>query len=415
MPSRLFPKLTRRHLFIYLSIMGPGLITACADNDAGGIATYSVAGAHFGYSMLWVLFLLPFILAMVQEMSARMGAVTHKGLGALIREEYGVKVTVFALSCLLIANLAVTISNFAGIAASLKIFGISKFISVPLAALALWFLVVRESYKRVEKIFLCFCLFQATYVISGFLVNPPWKEVLKQTFTSSFKLEKDYLLLLIAIIGTTITPWMQYYLQSSVVDKGIKIKNYHYEKWDVTLGSFVTIIVAFFIVICTAATLFTNKIHIQSASDAALALQPLAGSYCTILFGFGLLNASLLTASILPLSTAYAVTEAFGWEHGVSKSFKTAPVFFGVYTFCIVVGSGAVLLPHTSLIHVMLVAQQVNGIILPVVLILMLLLINNKRIMGKYVNGPIYNIIVWATTVAIIALTILLVLTSFTS
>ena len=204
-------------------------------------------------------------------------------------------------------------------------------------------------------------------------------------------------------------------MQSSVVDKGIKIKNYHYEKWDVTLGSFVTIIVAFFIVICTAATLFTNKIHIQSASDAALALQPLAGSYCTILFGFGLLNASLLTASILPLSTAYAVTEAFGWEHGVSKSFKTAPVFFGVYTFCIVVGSGAVLLPHTSLIHVMLVAQQVNGIILPVVLILMLLLINNKRIMGKYVNGPIYNIIVWATTVAIIALTILLVLTSFTS
>ncbi len=415
MPSRLFPKLTRRHIFIYLSIMGPGLITACADNDAGGIATYSVAGASFGYSLLWVLFLLPFILAMVQEMGARMGAVTHKGLGALIREEYGVKVTVFALSCLLVANLAVTISNFAGIAASLKIFGISKFISVPLAAVTLWFLVVRESYKRVEKIFLCFCLFQATYVISGFLVNPPWKEILKQAVTPSFKLEKDYLLLLIAIIGTTVTPWMQYYLQSSVVDKGIKIKNYHYEKWDVTVGSFITIFVAFFIVICTAATLFTNKIHINSASDAALALRPLAGNYCTILFGFGLLNASLLTASILPLSTAYAITEAFGWEHGVSKNFKTAPVFFGVYTFCIVVGAGAILLPQTSLIQVMLVAQQVNGIILPVILILMLLLINNKRIMGKYVNGPIYNIIVWATTIAIIILTILLLFTSFTS
>lgn len=414
MSSRLFPKLTRRHLFIYLSIMGPGLITACADNDAGGIATYSVAGAHFGYSMLWVLFLLPFILAMVQEMGARMGAVTHKGLGALIREEYGVKITVFALSCLLVANLAVTISNFAGIAASLNIFGISKFISVPVAAVALWFLVVRESYKRVEKIFLCFCLFQATYIISGFMVNPPWKEIFKQTFTPSFKLEKDYLLLLIAIIGTTITPWMQYYLQSSVVDKGIKIKNYHYEKWDVTVGSFITIFVAFFIVICTAATLFTNKIHIESASDAALALKPLAGNYCTILFAFGLLNASLLTASILPLSTAYAITEAFGWEHGLSKNFKTAPVFFGVYTFCIVVGAGAILLPHTSLIHVMLVAQQVNGIILPVILILMLLLINNKRIMGKYVNGPIYNLIVWATAIAIIILTVLLLFTSLT-
>lgn len=415
MPARLFPKLTRRHLFIYLSIMGPGLITACADNDAGGITTYSVAGASFGYSMLWMLFLITFTLALVQEMAARMGAVTHKGLGALIREEYGVKVTVFALACLLVANIATTISNFAGIAASLKIFGVSKYISVPVAALALWFFVVRESYKRVEKVFLWFCLLQVTYVISGFLVHPPWGEVLKQTFIPSFKLDKAYILIFIATIGTTITPWMQYYLQSSVVDKGLKIKDYRYEKVDVMLGAFITDFVAFFIIVCTAATLFANNIHIQTASDAALALEPLAGKYCTIIFALGLLNASLLTASILPLSTAYAVTEAFGWEHGVSKNFKTAPIFFAIYTFCIAVGAGAVLLPNISLIHIMLVSQQVNGIILPVILILMLLLINNKRIMGKYVNGPIYNIIVWTTTIAIIILTILLVVTSFTS
>lgn len=415
MPSRLFPKLTRRHLFIYLSIMGPGLITACADNDAGGITTYSVAGASFGYSMLWMLFLITFTLALVQEMAARMGAVTHKGLGALIREEYGVKVTVFALICLLVANIATTIANFAGIAASLKIFGVSKYISVPIAAISLWFLVVRESYKRVEKVFLWFCLLQVTYVISGFLVQPPWKEVLKQTLIPSFKIDKYYLLIFIGIIGTTITPWMQYYLQSSVVDKGIKIKDYRYEKWDVLIGAFITDFVSFFIIVCTAATLFVNKIHIETASDAALALQPLAGKYCTILFALGLLNASLLTASILPLSTAYAVTEAFGWEHGVSKNFKTAPVFFGIYTFCIVVGAGAVLLPNISLIHIMLVSQQVNGIILPVILILMLLLINNKRIMGKHVNGPIYNFIVWITTIAIIILTALLLFTSFIS
>jgi Mn2+/Fe2+ NRAMP family transporter len=395
--------------------MGPGLITACADNDAGGITTYSVAGASFGYSMLWMLFLITFTLGMVQEMAARMGAVTHKGLGALIREEYGVKVTVFALTCLLIANIATTIANFAGIAASLKIFGVSKYISVPIAAISLWFLVVRESYKRVEKIFLWFCLLQITYVISGFLVHPPWKEVLKQTFIPSFKIDKYYLLIFIGTIGTTITPWMQYYLQSSIVDKGIKIKDYRYEKWDVIIGAFITDFVSFFIIVCTAATLFANKIHIETAADAALALQPLAGKYCTILFAVGLLNASLLTASILPLSTAYAVTEAFGWEHGVSKSFKTAPVFFGVYTFCIVVGAGAVLLPNISLVHIMLVSQQVNGIILPVILVLMLLLINNKRIMGKYINGPIYNLIVWVTTIALIILTALLLFTSFVS
>lgn len=413
MPSRLFPKITRRHLFIYLSVMGPGLITACADNDAGGITTYSVAGASFGYSMLWMLFLITFTLALVQEMAARMGAVTHKGLGALIREEYGVKITVFALSCLLVANIATTMANFAGIAASLKIFGVSKYISVPIAAIALWFLVVRESYKRVEKIFLWFCLLQVTYVISGFLVQPPWKEVMKQTFIPSFRVEKEYLLIFIATIGTTITPWMQFYLQSSIVDKGIKIKDYRYEKLDVLTGAFVTDFVSFFIIICTAATLFVNNIHIQTASDAALALEPLAGKYCTILFALGLLNASLLTASILPLSTAYAVSEAFGWEHGVSKNFKTAPVFFGVYTFCILIGAGAILLPNISLIHIMLVSQQVNGILLPVILILMLLLINNKRIMGKYVNGPIYNTVVWITAVAIIILTILLMFTSF--
>ena len=415
MSFRLFPKFTRLHLFIYLSIMGPGLITACAGNDAGGIATYSVAGASFGYGMLWMLFLITFTLAMVQEMAARMGAVTHKGLGALIREEYGVKVTVFALTCLLIANIATTIANFAGIAASLKIFGLSKYISVPIAAIALWFLVVRESYKRVEKIFLWFCLLQITYVISAFLVQPPWGEVLKQTFVPSFRMEKGYLLIFIATIGTTITPWMQYYLQSSVVDKGIKIKNYRYEKLDVVTGAFVTDFIAFFIIVCTAATLFANNIHIQTASDAALALEPLAGRYCTVLFALGLLNASLLTASILPLSTAYAISEAFGWEHGVSKNFKTAPRFFGIYTICIFVGAGVVLLPNISLIHTMLLSQQVNGILLPVVLILMLLLINNKRIMGKYVNGPIYNFVVWATTIAIIILTILLVATSFIS
>lgn len=401
-------KIAKRNLLMYLSIMGPGIVAALAGNDAGGVTTYSLAGAKYGYSLLWVLLLVTFSLAIIQEMAARMGVVTGKGLAALIREQFGLKLTIFCMFILLVANVSVTVAEFAGIAAALEIFGIIKYISVPIMAVVVWLLVLKGSYKSVEKVFFVFCLIFVSYVISAFLVRPPWGTVLKQTFIPSFKLEPGYIVFIITLIGTTVTPYMQFFIQANVVDKGLTIKDYAYVRLDVLTGVFVTNFVAFFIIVATAATLYKYGIPIQTAKDAALALKPMAGEYASQLFAFGLFNASTLAACILPLSTAYAVCEAFGWEAGIDKSFREAPIFIGLYTFTILVGALVTLIPKIPLILVIFVSQTINGFLLPIILIFMLLLINNRKIMGEYTNSRFFNIIAWAQTGAIIVLTLVL-------
>lgn len=401
-----------RNLFLFFTILGPGIITANVDNDAGGITTYSVAGASFGYTMLWVFIPMTIALIVVQEMSARMGAVTGKGLADLIRERYGVRIILFVMVGLIFADLGNTVSEFAGVAASTEIFGLSKYISVPIGALLVWGIVLRGSYKQVERVFLIASVLYFCYVISGVMANPPWGEVMKEMATPSFSINNDYIGMLIGLIGTTIAPWMQFYIQSAVVEKNITVEKYKYSRLDVILGCFMTDLIAIFIVIACAATLFSNNIHIETAKDAAIALAPLAGKWASILFAFGLLNASLFSASILPLATAYYVCEAFGIEAGIDKSWNEAPVFYWLYTFLVAIGAGIILIPDIPLIQVMLWSQVINGILLPFILIFMLQLINNRDLMGEYVNSRTFNIIAWLTTAIMISLTLLLVATS---
>jgi NRAMP (natural resistance-associated macrophage protein)-like metal ion transporter len=398
---------------ILLSVIGPGIITASVDNDAGGIATYAIAGAQEGYGLLWVLVIITFNLAIIQEMAARMGAVTGQGLTDLIRERFGVKVTMVTLLLLIMANLTTTVAEFAGVAAAMELFGVSKYLSVPAAALIVWLLVVKGNYMQVERILLIGCIIYFTYVISGFMANPPWGDVLKSLVTPTVKFTPSYMNLFIALIGTTITPWMQFYLQSSIVDKGIDMEHFRYTRIDVYLGSFVTDFIAFFIIVATAATLFPHGIMIETAADAAKALEPLAGEFAEMLFALGLLNASILGALILPLSTAYAVTESLGWESGVSRTFKEAPQFLGLYTFIIIIGAGAIMMPGLPLMKIMLFSQTVNGMLLPVVLILMLKLINDRRIMGEHVNSRGRNIVAWSTAIALILATLGLLVSPF--
>ena len=398
---------------IFLSIMGPGIITANVDNDAGGITTYSVAGAHFGYSLIWSFIPIIIALVIIQEMCSRMAVVTGKGLADLIREEFGVRVTFYAMIVLIFSNLFNTISEFAGIAASAELFGISKYILVPVCAVFVWWLIVKGTYKSVEKVFLVACLFYVSYIISGFLSKPEWAEVARSSVKPVIEFNKGYLLMLMGVIGTTIAPWMQFYQQSSVVEKEIKLKNYKYSRMDVIVGAFLVNIIAIFIVIVCANTLFKHGIRIETAKDAALALKPLAGDYCFYLFAFGLLNASIFSACILPLSTAYSVCEGMGWEVGVSRRFREAPQFYTLYTAIIIIGSAVILLPRVKLIPIMLLSQAANGILLPFVLIFMLLLVNNKRLMGKYTNSKIYNIFTIFTIVAMIGLSIALLLAGF--
>ncbi|MCJ7620176.1 MAG: divalent metal cation transporter, partial [Anaerolineae bacterium] len=362
-----------------LAVIGPGIITANADNDAGGITTYSVAGAHYGYGLLWIMPLMALALIVVQEMSARLGVVTNKGLAGLIRENLGVRAAAVILGVFMFANLANTISEFAGVAASLEIFGVSKYLSVPLAAVGVWLLIVKGTYKSVERIFLVASSIYLAYVASCFLARPEWPSVLQAAVTPQFRLESGYVVLAVTMIGTTIAPWMQFYQQSAIADKGLKADDLAYERVDVVLGSIYGVLVAGFIVIACAATLFPNGIRVDTAKDAALALRPLAGPYASALFALGLLNASVFTAAILPLSTAYVACEAFGWESGVSRSWKEAPVFFGIYTTIIVIGAGVILLPIRSLIQVMLASQTLNGVLLPIILIVMLRLVNDRR------------------------------------
>jgi NRAMP (natural resistance-associated macrophage protein)-like metal ion transporter len=397
-----------RGFLIFLAVIGPGIITSNVDNDAGGIATYSIAGAHFGYSLIWSLIPITLALIIIQEMCARMGVVTGKGLSDLIREHFGVKITFYLLLALIFTNFGNTIAEFAGIAASLEIFSVSKYLSVPLGAFFVWLLVVKGTYKSVEKIFLVACLFYVTYIVSGFLAEPDWNAVKSSVLNPEFQISTGSFGMLIGLIGTTIAPWMQFYLQSAVVEKNIKLKEYKHSRTDVIVGSFVVSIVAFFIIVVCAATLFKAGIRIETAKDAALALAPLSGKYCSALFAFGLLNASLFAASILPLSTAYVVCEGMGWEDGVNKKFSEAPQFYGLYSLLIFLGAGVVLWPGLPLIPIMFISQVINGIVLPVILIFILILINDKRIMGDHTNKRTFNLLAWLVVIILILLSFLL-------
>ncbi len=406
-------RLPRRRLLAFLAIMGPGLVTSTADNDAGGIATYASVGAAYGFQMLWILLLITFSLGVVQEMSARMGVVTGKGLSDLIREQFGVKTTAFAMLTLLIANGATTIAEFVGIAAASELLGVPKYLTVPLAAVFVWLVVVRGSYRRAEKIFLLLSLAFFTYVLAGFLARPDWGQVAQGLFVPVVVPESRFLLLFIATVGTTITPWMQFYLQASIVDKGLTVRDLGYARADVLFGAFITDFFAFFIIVATGATLFVSGIHqIDSADQAAQALTPIAGPLSGQLFAIGLLGASLLGASILPLSTSYAICEAFGWERGVNQTWEDAPIFYGLYTGTIIVGALVALIPGAPLFLILLLSQTVNGILLPVVLILMLRLTNDPRLMGKFVNSRLANVLGWTTAITLIIATIILIYTS---
>ncbi|MGA3211692.1 MAG: Nramp family divalent metal transporter [Terriglobales bacterium] len=399
----------RVQILLLLAVVGPGIITANVDNDAGGIATYSQAGAQFGYLLLWIVIPMTVALVVVQEMSARMGAVTGKGLSDLIREEYGFRVTFFVMLAVLITNFGNVLAEFSGVALSLELFGVSKYISVPLAAVLVWLLVVKGNYKSVEKVFLAASGFYICYIIAGSLAAPAWREALIATIKPPalpvFR-QPDYMFMLLGVVGTTIAPWMQFYLQSSIVEKGVSKKQYGLSRLDVVAGCFFTDLVAWFIIVACAATLYVHgHTQIRDAADAAQALRPLAGDYTYILFALGLLNASVFAASILPLSTAYTVCEGLGFESGVGRRFREAPVFYWLYTILIAAGAGVTLIPNFPLIKITILSQVVNGAVLPLILIFMLLLINKKELMGKYINSRAFNIIAWVTTVVVILMT----------
>ncbi len=402
-----------RSFVLFFALIGPGIITSNVDNDAGGITTYSLAGANYGLGLLWILIPITLALIIIQEMNARMGVVSGKGLSDLIRERFGAKVTFYLMVTMFIANLGNTVSEFAGVAASLEIFGISRYVSVPLAAIFVWWLIVKGNYKSVEKAFLFACVFYVAYIISGFMGRPNWSVVGNALITPTIKADPAFLTMAVGVIGTTIAPWMQFFLQSSIVDKGLKAEDYKYSRMDVIFGSLTVNVVAFFIIMICAVTLFEHGIKIETAKDAALALKPLAGEYCSWLFAFGLLNASLFAASILPLSTAYTICEAFGWESGLNHRFIDAPQFYGMYTLMILLGAGLILLPNAPLISIMFYSQVINGLLLPFILVFMLLLINDRRIMGEYVNGLTVNILAWTTVIVLIVLSLAIVVTSF--
>lgn len=396
-------------LTVFLAVMGPGIITGNVDNDANGIATYSIAGAHFGYGLLWTLILSTLALALVQEMVARMGAVTGKGLADLIRERFRVRLTVFIMVVLVLANWANTIGDFAGIAGALEIFRVSRYLAVPLAVLFIWLLVVRGSYRVVERVFLGATVIYVTYVISAVLADPPWGEVLRAAVRPTWSFDGTYVSLVIGLIGTTIAPWMQFYQQAAVVDKGIGARDYGDARLDTFLGVISLNAVAFFIIVACGATLFARGVEVRNAADAAVALVPLAGSYAAGLFALGLLNAGLFSVAIIPLSTAYAVCEAFGWEAGLDRTMREAPVFVGLFTAMLVASALVILLPGVPLIPVMLLSQVLNGMLLPFVLIFLILLTGDREIMGAHRNSRFFSAVAWVLVVALAALSILLV------
>jgi NRAMP (natural resistance-associated macrophage protein)-like metal ion transporter len=390
--------------------MGPGIITANVDNDAGGITTYSLAGSQFGYSLLWLFVPMIIALAVIQEMGVRMGIVTGKGLADLIREKVGVKFTFLMMIALLLANFGNVLAEFSGIAVSTGIFGIPRVIALPLAALFVWLLVVKGTYKSVEKIFLLASALYISYIIAGFLAQPNWGFAAQSLIIPQITLSTAYITMVIGMVGTTIAPWMMFYLQSSVVEKGISLKNLKYSKADAVIGAIVVNIVAFFIVLACAATIFSSGIEVNDVADVSKALVPLAGQYASILFAFGFLNASLFAASILPLSTAYYVCESLGFEAGVSKSFREAPIFHGLYLGLIILAVIIIMIPNVPLLSILYLSQVANGLLLPFVLILMLLIINDKSIMGEHVNSRLFNFISIATVLIVMGLSVGLVI-----
>jgi Mn2+/Fe2+ NRAMP family transporter len=405
-----FLKSWKARIILFFAVVGPGFITANVDNDANGIYTYSAAGAQFGHLLLWTLIPVTVALIVVQEICARMGAVTGKGLSDLIREEFGFRITFFMMIGILIINFGNVVGEFAGIAGSLELFGLSKYITVPICAVIVWLIVVKGQYKSVEKVFLAASFFYVTYIIAGFFAKPAWVEALVLTVKppprEAFMLP-GYLYMAIGVVGTTIAPWMQFYLQSSIVEKGVTKRQYKASQIDVIAGCIFTDVVAWFIIVACAATLYVHGYHnISDAKDAAQALRPLAGDYAYILFAVGLFNASLFAASILPLSTAYTVCEGLGFESGVDKKFSEAPVFYWLYTILIAAGAGCVLFPDLPLVKISILSQVINGVAIPPVLIFMLLLVNKKELMGEYVNSRLYNVIAWTTTVVMTILTL---------
>src|ERR1700704_5913455 len=404
-------------ILLLFAVVGPGFITANVDNDAGGIFTYSLAGAQFGYTLLWTMIPITVALIVVQEMCARMGAVTGKGLSDLIREEFGLRITFLMMLGILITNFGNVIAEFAGIAGSMELFGVKKYYSVPICAVIVWLIIVKGQYKSVEKVFLAASFFYITYIVAGVLAKPAWIEPVTATVKppqlAAFK-QDSYLYMVIGVVGTTIAPWMQFYLQSSVVEKGVTRRQYNTSKLDVIVGCIFTDVVAWFIIVACAATLYLHGHHgIRDAADGAQALRPLAGDYAYILFSLGLFNASLFAASILPLSTAYTVCEGLGFESGVGRKFGEAPVFYWLYTLLILAGGALVLvIPAPKLVEIVIWSQVLNGIVLPFVLIFMLILINKKELMGEYTNTRLFNTVAWATTVIVIALSVALMLAS---
>jgi Mn2+/Fe2+ NRAMP family transporter len=400
-------------ILLIFAVVGPGFITANVDNDAGGIFVYSQAGAQFGYMLLWTMIPITIALIVVQEMCARMGAVTGKGLSDLIREEFGLRITFLMMLAILVTNFGNVITEFVGIVGSMGLFGISKYISVPICAVIVWLIAVKGQYKSVEKVFLAASFFYLTYIFAGVLAKPAWIEAMKATIKpphlAAFR-QNSYLYAVIGVVGTTIAPWMQFYLQSSVVEKGVTRRQYSTSKLDVIVGCIFTDVVAWFIIVACAATLYLHgNRDIRDAADAAQALRPLAGDWAYMLFALGLFNASLFAASILPLSTAYTVCEGLGLESGVERKFSEAPAFYWLYTVLIVAGAAVVLIPGLPLIKIVFFSQVVNGAVLPFVLIFMLLLINKKDLMGEYVNKTTFNVIAWATTIIMVVLTVLLI------
>lgn len=398
----------RPRLFFYLSILGPGVITANAGNDAGGIATFASVGADHGYKLLWLLIPLTISLGIVQEMCARMGAVTGKGLADLIRERFGVRWTAVVMLALLIANGGVTVSEFVGVAAAMELFGVARYISVPIAAIAVWWLVVKGTYQRIERVFLAMSLVFLGYIVSAFLAHPSWGTIARDVVHPTFEFTPVYLFTFMAIIGTTISPYMQVFIQSSVVEKGVRPESYALTRADVWVGTVFAVAIVFFITVSTAATLHVHGEHVDSAAHAARALRPLASGYAELLFAIGLFGASMLAAGVVPLATAYSITEAFGFEKGVSNTFREAPIFLGIFTFLVALGALIAIMPGLPLIRVLLVAQVINGMLLPIVLITVLRLVNNRELMGPQVNGLAYNVAAWATALVVSASSILL-------
>lgn len=402
-------KRMRFHVAVFFSVIGPGFITAVVDNDAGGIYTYSQAGAKYGYLPLWTLLPITLLLIVTQEMCSRMGAVTEKGLSDLIREEFGLRTTFLMMAALVAANITNVMANFAGIASSLELFGISRYISVPLGAAAVWTLVVKGTYDRIEKIFLFACVVYVAYIISGVLVGPDWKQAAIDSVRPRLFFDAGYISMLIGMVGTSIAPWMQFYLQAAVVEKGVTAKEYKESRIEVIVGCIVMSVIAFFIIVACAGAIYSQgPREIRDAADAALGLRPF-GPYASLLFAVGLFNASLFAACILPLSTSYTVCEGLGFESGVNKNLREAPIFYGLFTLLIVVGAGVVLLPGFPLVRMILLSQVINGMLLPFVLIFMTLLVNKKRVMRDWTNSRIYNAVAWSAVALMIGLTLALV------